>query len=62
MYAGPEQSIPLASLLAMIFGLLLSFWSKSLVFFRKVIDKVKRPTQEPAESSQPPGSSDANLL
>ena len=56
MYIGPDQALPMASLLAMLAGVILSFWRKFLALFTKIADKLKHSKVD-AEAAAAPSSS-----
>jgi hypothetical protein len=58
VYVGPDQVMPLASILATLMGFLLIFWNKLLMLLRKIAALLKRPAtghapgQPPMQSGQ----------
>lgn len=55
-YAGPDQIIPLTSILGTLFGMALVFWSKIVILYHKLADSLRgrhNPAQEPAELQEP---------
>ena len=64
LYVGPDQVMPVASILATIMGFLLIFWHKLVGLLRKIAGVFRRSTaQAPAASpanpppKEPPGQS-----
>jgi hypothetical protein len=57
MYIGPDQAMPMASFLAMLLGLILSFWRKLLVLFKKIAGKLRHPQVEAEAAASAPSSS-----
>jgi hypothetical protein len=57
MYVGPDQAMPVASLLAMLFGLILSFWRRLLAVFKEIVGKLKHPQVEAEAAASAPSSS-----
>ncbi len=49
-YVGPDQMMPVASILATVMGFVMIFWNKVLGVFRKIFGGSKPPE---AESSAP---------
>ena len=55
-YAGPDQIIPLTSLLGTAFGMALVFWSKIVILYHKLADSLRRrhnPTQQQSKLQEP---------
>lgn len=50
MYVGPDQMMPVASILATLMGFVLIFWNKVLGVFRKLFGGSKPPE---ADSTSP---------
>ena len=57
MYIGPDQALPMASLLAMLFALLLSFWRRFLAIIMKIAGRLNPPKGEAGASAQSSTSS-----
>jgi hypothetical protein len=55
MYVGPDQMMPVASILATVMGFVMIFWNKVLGIFRKIFGGSKPPE---AESSAPQNPKD----
>ncbi len=53
MYVGPDQMMPLASILATAMGFVLIFWNKVLGVFRRIFGGSK-PTEAESTSPQDP--------
>ena len=59
LYVGPDQVMPLASILATIAGFLLIFWNKLLDLLRRVgllKPPAHTPEDAPAQKQSPPQS------
>jgi hypothetical protein len=54
-YVGPDQMMPVASILATVMGFVMIFWSKVLGVFRRIFGGSKPPE---AESSAPQNPKD----
>lgn len=54
LYIGPDQMMPVASILATIMGFLLIFWGKLIVIIRKIFRLDPPPMEEQRE--RPPDS------
>ncbi len=63
LYVGPDQVMPVASILATVMGFLLIFWGKLLGFFRKILGLGPRHQEnksEPAPGATKPGETPNN--
>jgi hypothetical protein len=49
LYVGPDQLMPLTSVLASIVGLLLIFWTKLTLLVRRAAAWFKRPVKDPVK-------------
>ena len=54
LYVGPDQVMPVASILATVLGFLLVFWGKLFGIIRKVFHLAPPPTE--SETTTPPPS------
>ena len=55
-YAGPDQIIPLTSLLGTLFGMALVFWSKIVILYHKLADSFRgrhNSTQKQSDLKEP---------
>lgn len=50
LYVGPDQMMPVASILATVMGFIMIFWNKVLGIFRRLFGGAKPPE---AESTSP---------
>jgi hypothetical protein len=58
LYVGPDQVMPLASILATIMGFLLVFWNKLVGLVGKIFGPSPRKSQE--KDAPPPDSSSSS--
>lgn len=58
-YVGPDQVMPLASILATVLGFLLIFWTKVLTLLRKIAALFKRSGAQPSPQPAPTESEQA---
>ena len=52
-YVGPDQMLPVVSILATVMGFVMIFWSKVLGVFRKIFGRSK-PAETQTDASQTP--------
>lgn len=53
LYVGPDQMMPLASILATILGMIMIFWNKVLGLWRKFLGVFKRSGSDAASAGAP---------
>ncbi len=53
MYVGPDQMMPVMSILATIMGFLLVFWTKVVGIFRKIFRLDKNSASETSSAAVP---------
>jgi hypothetical protein len=51
LYVGPDQLLPLASVLAAIFGVLLMVWHRVAALFRKILQFLTKGQNTPGSGS-----------
>lgn len=55
LYVGPDQMMPVASVLASILGVIMIFWNKVIGLVRRIFGGSKSvESHAPASSSEPP--------
>lgn len=54
LYVGPDQVMPVASMLAAVMGFLLVFWTKVVGIIRKILHLAPPPS--PPETTTPPAT------
>ena len=54
MYVGPDQALPFASFLGVITGLIVTFWSKFVLWFKRLRTSSETPINPTQETTKAP--------
>jgi hypothetical protein len=61
LYVGPDQVMPVMSVLATIMGIVMVFWTKLKIFFARLFGMGKASAAPPPSPSVPPSAPQASV-